>query len=627
VTPASLTITADNQTMTYGGPLPALTAGYSGFVNGDTSASLTTAPTLSTTARANSPVGSYTITAGGAADPNYTISFIAGTLGVTPAALAIAADNKSMTYGGTLPALTASFVGLVNGDTASAIQGLALSTVAATSHAGSYSITASGASDPDYSVTMVNGTLSIGRAPLTIAADNKSMTYGGTLPMLAASYVGLVNGDTASAIQGLTLSTVAATSHAGSYTITASGATDPDYSVTLVNGTLTITPATLTVIADSKTIVSGATVPALTDTITGFVNGDTASVVSGAATLSTTATSPSPVGTYPILVGQGTLSAADYTFAFVNGTLTVTPSAASAALVVLDPTHKGSVTVSGNAKVQVTGNAEVLSKSQQAVVASGNASLSAAEIDIEGSPGTSLTGNAKIQGKVVAGLTPAQDPSLSDPFAALPTPGEPTATFAAAKFAGNTKSTLNPGTYTGGISVSGNAAVTLLPGLYYLKGGGLTVSGGGSLTGNGVAIYNAPQSGTISVTGNGTITLTPPAAGTYQGIGIFQDRSSNAPITISGNGSLGVTGSIYAAAATLNISGNAQTQVYGKGSLVVYDLIDSGNGLTIDASQGPRASADDPSSIMATASVVTDNEFSALTGLTVATFTDSDATL
>ena len=41
---------------------------------------------VSTTATASSPVGTYTITASGAADANYTISYVAGTLSVTPAA-------------------------------------------------------------------------------------------------------------------------------------------------------------------------------------------------------------------------------------------------------------------------------------------------------------------------------------------------------------------------------------------------------------------------------------------------------------------------------------------------------------------------------------------------------------
>jgi hypothetical protein len=89
VNPAALTITADNQFMVYGAPLPPLTASYSGFVNGDTPASLTTAPALSTTATATSPPGTYAITVGGAVDPNYTISYASGTLTIAPAPVTV----------------------------------------------------------------------------------------------------------------------------------------------------------------------------------------------------------------------------------------------------------------------------------------------------------------------------------------------------------------------------------------------------------------------------------------------------------------------------------------------------------------------------------------------------------
>ena len=84
-----MTITADNQTKVYGAVLPALTASYTGFVNGDTSASLTTQPTLATTATASSHVSGnpYAITASGAADPDYSITYVAGTFTVTTAAL------------------------------------------------------------------------------------------------------------------------------------------------------------------------------------------------------------------------------------------------------------------------------------------------------------------------------------------------------------------------------------------------------------------------------------------------------------------------------------------------------------------------------------------------------------
>ena len=84
---APLTVTADNQVMVYGGAIPILTASYHGFVNGETSANLTTPPTLTTTATAASPVGSYNITVSGAVDPNYNISYVTGTLTIGLATL------------------------------------------------------------------------------------------------------------------------------------------------------------------------------------------------------------------------------------------------------------------------------------------------------------------------------------------------------------------------------------------------------------------------------------------------------------------------------------------------------------------------------------------------------------
>ena len=83
------------------------------------SASLTTQPTLTTTATASSHVAGspYAITASGAVDSDYTISYVAGTLTVTPAPLTITANNQTKVYGAALPTLTASYTGFVNGDT------------------------------------------------------------------------------------------------------------------------------------------------------------------------------------------------------------------------------------------------------------------------------------------------------------------------------------------------------------------------------------------------------------------------------------------------------------------------------------------------------------------------------
>ena len=87
--------------------------------------------------------------------------------------------------------------------------------------------------------------------------------------------------------------------------------------------------AILTVKADDKVRSFATANPPLTYHVAGFVNADTASVVTGAPDLTSSALSVSPVGTYPINVAAGSLTASNYTFAFVPGTLTVLASSAS----------------------------------------------------------------------------------------------------------------------------------------------------------------------------------------------------------------------------------------------------------------------------------------------------------
>jgi gliding motility-associated-like protein len=322
---AQLTITADNQSSTYGQNIPTLTATYAGFVNGDNSLSLTTAPTLSTTATSASPVNTYLITPLGAVDNNYAITYVAGTLTIGQAPLTITADNQSSTYGQNIPTLTATYSGFVNGDNVSSLTTAASvsTTATAASPVNSYPIAASGAVDNNYAITYVTGTLTIGQAPLTITADNQSSTYGQNIPTLTATYSGFVNGDNVSSLTtaAFVSTTATAASPANSYPITASGAVDNNYAITYVAGTLTIGQAALTITADNQSSTYGQNIPILTATYSGFVNGDNASSLTTAATLSTTATSASPANTYPITASGAVDN--NYAITYVGGTLTI----------------------------------------------------------------------------------------------------------------------------------------------------------------------------------------------------------------------------------------------------------------------------------------------------------------
>lgn len=83
ITPAPLTLIANDQTMIYGGPVPTLTYTAKGLLGSDTTSVLTTQPTLSTTASSTSPPGTYPINITGGTAQNYTVTDeVPGTLSV-----------------------------------------------------------------------------------------------------------------------------------------------------------------------------------------------------------------------------------------------------------------------------------------------------------------------------------------------------------------------------------------------------------------------------------------------------------------------------------------------------------------------------------------------------------------
>jgi hypothetical protein len=267
--------------------------------------------------------------------PDYNTATATVTLVVDEATLRVTAHNHTMTYGGSLPVLTYTITGFVNGDTqATAVTGTPVlsTTAAATSAAGSYPIdVAIGTlAAANYVFDLKDATLKIKPATLIVTTPPVSITYDSPIPTLTYVISGFVNGDTqATAVTGApVLSTTAtSTSPAGSYPIDVTIGTlaAANYVFDLKDGVLKINNATLILATPDVTITYGSPIPALTYTLSGFVNGQTqATATTGTPTVSTTATATSPVGTYPISVGIGTLVAPGYTIQYKSGTLTIT---------------------------------------------------------------------------------------------------------------------------------------------------------------------------------------------------------------------------------------------------------------------------------------------------------------
>lgn len=82
ITTATVVVTANNASKLLNAPNPAFSAGFSGFLVGDSLASLQGTLSCVSTATQNSPVGTYPITCSGLSSPNYVVQYVAGTLSV-----------------------------------------------------------------------------------------------------------------------------------------------------------------------------------------------------------------------------------------------------------------------------------------------------------------------------------------------------------------------------------------------------------------------------------------------------------------------------------------------------------------------------------------------------------------
>src|SRR5437868_13037401 len=150
------------------------------------------------------------------------------------------AADKSKLYGAANPALTGALVGLQNSDAITASYSTSATTA---SSVGTYSIVPEALdSTPNtlsnYDLTLVNGTLTVGKAPLTITAADKSKLYGAANPALTGALVGLQNSD---AITASYSSSATTASSVGTFSFFPTPlSSDPNtlsnYDLTLVNG-------------------------------------------------------------------------------------------------------------------------------------------------------------------------------------------------------------------------------------------------------------------------------------------------------------------------------------------------------------------------------------------------------
>jgi hypothetical protein len=219
-----------------------------------------------------------------------------------------------------------------------------------------------------------------------------SAAYGSTFIVTASTNAGIaatIAANSACSIKSASNAVTLKVS-SGNCSLSATWLPTANYSGATLSQTTSAQRAPLTVTANNVSIIFAQTLPALTASYSGFVNGDAASVLTGSPSVTTTATSYTLPGTYAITAATATLSAANYTFIFVNGTLTVkatgtAPSSPTACNGAYTGTFAGSILVAPNQLCVIAGG--VVNGGSLIVAADSN------RINIGGAAGTTCTTN------------------------------------------------------------------------------------------------------------------------------------------------------------------------------------------------------------------------------------------
>lgn len=268
------------------------------------------------------------------------------------------------------------------------------------------------------------------------------------------------------------------------------------------------------------------------------------------------------------------------------------------AVIVMGPTGSNTFIVANNTRFTITGGGTNTNTSNNNSVQIGSgAQLTATFHRVTGNVGAADAG--RMSPAPVTGVVAA-----ADPFATLAGPATSGVPIYGGQTITNATVTLNPGIYSGLVTV-GNSGIARLNGGNYIFRAGLTTTGSGSIVlagTSGVLLYNANASypaaggscGNLSLAGTGTMTLSASRTGSYAGMLVFQGRTcaNGAAITVRTGTSL--SGTLYVPAATLTVT--AANNITIASQIVAHELAISGaNTLTMTFTGGSVAGTRVPS--------------------------------
>ncbi len=218
-------------------------------------------------------------------------------------------------------------------------------------------------------------------------------------------------------------------------------------------------------------------------------------------------------------------------------------------ILALNRTVAGGVTITGSADFQALG----------CVVHANSKDVSGMVLDGTNVPvaaGFCAVGGVKT-------VLPIQPPpknycdDMADPFAGLALPTAGACNYSNVEVSPKQTVTLNPGVYCGGLTLKGQ--VTLNPGMYIMKDGPLVITSQSRVTGSDVSFTLTGTNTGFTIDGGGGSQLEAPKTGTYGGMLIMQERTSNPGFTneLTGGSSSLLMGAIYTPTQKVTATGGA----------------------------------------------------------------------
>lgn len=231
-------------------------------------------------------------------------------------------------------------------------------------------------------------------------------------------------------------------------------------------------------------------------------------------------------------------------------------------MLALDPEADGAVTAVGSVEIDASGcGIAVNSNSDSALDLTGSVVVNIGDLNI--------VGDMEVDGSVDLSYNNLETNSsrVPDPYEDLEVP-DFTACSRAQVRSGPTRitrdTTLNPGVYCGGITITGNENVTFNPGVYIIDGGDFSVTGGGQLLGEGVSfvLTNSGEGsyGRLDITGGKEVLFSAPEEGEdMEGVVFYQDREapeSSQCNSLTGTSAIEMLGAAYFPSNCFTIGGN-----------------------------------------------------------------------